>query len=76
VAGEFPEYMTTEQAENYSGLKGLASRRVKGTSPPYIKVGGKNSKVLYSRRAIDEWLAARTRKSTSEDTVIAQKAGA
>lgn len=66
------EYMDTPEAERYSKLKGLAKRRVLGpdAGPPYIKCGdGKNSKVIYARTAIDEWMQARMRRSTSEHTV-------
>ena len=69
------EYLSTREAQAYSKLKNLAKRRVQGAhaGPPFIKCGdGKNSKVLYSRCAIDEWLAARTRKSTSEHTALTQ----
>jgi hypothetical protein len=53
--------------------RGLAKRRILGTSPPYIKTSeGKNSRVLYSRKAIDEWLQARVRKSTSDHTTAVQ----
>lgn len=69
MASEYRPYMNTREAEAYSGLKSLAKRRVDGTSPPYIKPGdGKTSRVLYSRTVIDEWLSARTFKSTSEYT--------
>ena len=72
MASDYPEYMNSREAEVYSGLKSLAKRRILGTSPPYIKTSaGKNSRVLYSRKAIDEWLQARMRTSTSNHTVAA-----
>lgn len=65
MTSDFPEYMSTREAEDYSGLRGLAKRRVMGTSPPYIKTGdAKGSRVLYSRTAIDAWLADRARMRT------------
>jgi hypothetical protein len=38
--------------------------RVRGDGPPYIKV--RKRMIRYSRRAVDEWLAKQTRRSTSE----------
>jgi hypothetical protein len=67
MASDVPEYMSTREAEHYSGLRGLAKRRVLGTSPPYIKTSDtRGGKVIYAKAAIDAWLAARTRKHTSE----------
>jgi hypothetical protein len=71
-ADDRDEYLSTREAEAYSKLRNLAKRRVQGShaGPPFIKAGeGRNGKVLYSRRAIDQWLAERTRKSTSDHTV-------
>jgi hypothetical protein len=75
MTSDFPEYMSSREAEKYSGLRGLAKRRVLGTSPPYIKTGdGKGSRVLYSKAAIDKWLAERTRKHTSEHSAAVAQA--
>ena len=77
MAYEYPPYMNTREAEAYSGLKSLAKRRVEGTSPPFIKTGeGKNAAVLYAKAAIDSYLEARTRKSTSECSAEHALAGA
>jgi hypothetical protein len=67
MQSDFPALMTTREAEAYSGLRGLAKRRVLGTSPPFVKTGdGKSSRVLYRRADIDAWLEARLRTSTSD----------
>jgi hypothetical protein len=67
--------MDTREAEAFSGLKNLAKRRVEGTSPPFVKTGdGRNAKVIYSRKAIEEWMQARMRTSTSNHTVAVQTA--
>lgn len=42
----------------------LARWRSEGQGPPFIKVG---SKVMYRRSDLENWLAARTRRSTSDD---------
>jgi hypothetical protein len=74
VTSIYPEYMTTAQAEAYSGMKDLAERRVRGNSPPFCKCGdGRNAKVIYSRKAIDEWFQARMRTSTSQHTALTQQ---
>ena len=77
MATDFPEYMSSREAEIYSGLRGLAKRRVMGTSPPYIKTGdGKGARVLYSKATIDEWMAARVRKNTCEHSAAVAMAEA
>jgi predicted DNA-binding transcriptional regulator AlpA len=38
-------------------------RRVRGDGPPFIKLG---SRVLYQLTEVEEWLADRTKRSTSE----------
>ena len=38
-------------------------RRVRGDGPPFIKLG---SRVLYELTAVNDWLAANSRCSTSE----------
>lgn len=73
----YPDYMTTAQAEAYSGMRDLAARRVRGTSPPFCKLGdGRNAKVIYSRRAIDQWMQDRMRTSTSQHTALTHGADA
>jgi len=41
----------------------LAKWRLTGAGPSYLKVG---AKIAYDSRLIDEWLATRIRRSTSE----------
>ena len=58
--------MRTNEAAAYMGISNstLAKGRITGNSPPYSKVG---RIVVYDRRDIDEWLAARRRRSTSDE---------
>jgi len=63
MASDFPEYMTTREAERYCRLGGFAKRRVTGNGPEFLKVG---SRVLYARSALDAWLTARAYRNTSE----------
>ncbi len=55
----------TDDAARYLGLakQTLAKFRVSGESPPYYKIG---RRVLYDRADLDEWLANRRRRSTSD----------
>jgi len=64
------EWMTTPEAQAYSNIRDLAERRVRGNGPPYVKLSGRNGKVLYSRQSIDEWLKSRMVKSTSEHSAL------
>jgi hypothetical protein len=72
--GNWPEWLTTQEAKAYSRISDLARRRVSGDGPAYVKIAGRNGKILYQRTEIDRWLKARTRKSTSESTVLSQTA--
>ena len=60
------EYLTTEQTSEYTSLsvQTLAKLRVYGGGPLYLKLG---SKVVYRRGDIDDWLATKVRRSTSQD---------
>lgn len=58
-------WASTAEAAEYSGFSSgtLCNMRTAGDSPPYVKVG---RKVMYDLNRLDEWLAARSRTSTSE----------
>ena len=58
--------LTGREAAALLGLsvRTLESARVKGGGPPYRKLF---NSVRYERRALLEWAAARTRRSTSDD---------
>jgi excisionase family DNA binding protein len=58
--------LTTEQAARYVGLakQTLAEMRVKGNGPPFYKSG---RRVVYKPSDLDAWLAARRRRSTSDE---------
>jgi len=57
--------MTTTECAEYLGCtkRFLEDGRLKGTSPPYCKVG---RLVRYRLSDVDAWLAANTRTSTSD----------
>ncbi|MGH8503835.1 MAG: helix-turn-helix transcriptional regulator [Gammaproteobacteria bacterium] len=59
------EYLTQAEAANFTRLspRTLERMRLTGTGPRYSKAG---RRVIYSRRAIEEWLEKRTYKSTSD----------
>ena len=63
-AGE-PRYLDTRQAGAYVGLsvKTLEKLRVTGRGPRYAKAG---RRVIYDRRDLDRWVAARKRGFTGE----------
>ena len=63
-AGE-PRYLDTKQAAAYVGLsvKTLEKLRVTGRGPRYAKAG---RRVIYDRRDLDRWVAARKRGFTGE----------
>jgi len=67
MASDFPEYMTTSEAEEYCRLGGFAKRRVTGNGPEFLKIG---SRVLYTRAALDAWLTARVYRNTSEFSAV------
>ena len=58
--------IAAERAASYIGVRPqtLAKMRVQGTSPPFHKIG---SRVLYDVAELDAWIAARKRRSTSDD---------
>ncbi len=64
MADEFPQFLTTKQAEKFTGLGGLAKRRCTGSgTPPYIRIGGR---VVYDRDALIEWMRHHSFRNTSE----------
>ena len=60
-----PRYLDTKQAAAYLGLsvKTLEKLRVTGRGPRYAKAG---RRVIYDRRDLDRWVAARKRGFTGE----------
>jgi predicted DNA-binding transcriptional regulator AlpA len=58
--------MRSRETADYIGISGstLAKGRMTGNSPPYTKIG---RIVVYDRNDIDEWLASRRRRSTSDE---------
>ena len=59
------DLLTTTQAAEYVGLspRTLERHRVTGEGPRYLKVG---RRVLYRPADLDEWLADKVRRSTSD----------
>ncbi len=63
------ELMTSAQTAEMLKLspRTLDQMRVDGSGPPFLKAGGGNrSRVLYSRRAVAEWLAQFSFNNTSQ----------
>lgn len=63
------ELMTSAQTAEMLKLspRTLDQMRVDGSGPPFLKAGGgKRSRVLYSRRAVAEWLAQFSFSNTSQ----------
>lgn len=58
-------YLTTREAADYLRLspRTLEKKRIHADGPPYCKLG---SRVVYSRAALDEWVAAQTVSMTGE----------
>jgi len=52
--------------------------RLQGIGPQYVRLGGGGARgrVLYRVEDIDAWLASRTARSTSEETVAAERRAA
>ena len=63
--GEERTVLPTEQAAEYLGLspKTLETLRTRGGGPPFLKLG---RRVVYRKTDLDNWLAARVRRSTSD----------
>jgi excisionase family DNA binding protein len=67
VAVEKPEYMSTQAAAVYMGLKPqtLSAWRCSGRyCLPFLKVG---RKVLYKKIDVDNWMRSRTRTATRSE---------
>lgn len=60
-------YLRAADAAAYCGLSGstFAKMRLRGDGPTFIKAGPRV--VVYDVQDLDEWLASRRRRSTSED---------
>jgi len=58
------KYARTKETAAYIGLSEsfLNKSRLTGDGPPHISIG---SAVIYDLDAVDEWLAARVRRSTT-----------
>jgi excisionase family DNA binding protein len=63
--GDTTHLLGTEAAAEYIGLavQTLAKMRVSGESPPFYKLG---RQVLYDRTELEDWVATRRRRSTSD----------
>jgi predicted DNA-binding transcriptional regulator AlpA len=59
--------MRTREAASYCGLahRTLEKLRLTGEGPAYLKIG---RAVVYDRHDLDQWLAAKRRRSTSEQS--------
>ncbi len=59
------DYLTQAEAAHYTRLspRTLERKRLDGTGPRFTKAG---RRVIYSRKAIEEWLAKHTFRSTSQ----------
>ena len=59
-------YLRATDAARYLGLASstLAKMRLRGDGPEFAKAGPRV--VVYDVRSLDNWLASRTRRSTSE----------
>jgi len=70
---DLPPFMRTNEAAQLLRLsvQRLAVMRLEGSGPAYIK--GRRT-VLYTRAAIEEWLARNTRRSTSDQRCVAELA--
>ncbi|HVT16580.1 MAG TPA: helix-turn-helix domain-containing protein [Thermoanaerobaculia bacterium] len=65
------EMLTTEQAALYLGLspRTLEKRRTVGGGPPFLKLG---RAVRYRLCDLEEWIAQRRRRSTSDPGAVAE----
>jgi predicted DNA-binding transcriptional regulator AlpA len=59
--------MRTHEAAAYLGLSRstLAKMRLRGDGAPYAKAGPRV--VIYDKAVLDDWIASRARRSTSQD---------
>ncbi len=64
------KYLTSRQAAEYLRLspRTLETMRWRGSGPPFAKYGdGRSARVVYDRERLDQWVASRTRESTSTE---------
>jgi len=68
-------YLTGKQLAEVLGIKPQTLRvwRWRGDGPPYIRFGGLHGRVIYRATDVDKWLAERTFRNTSEETVKATR---
>lgn len=69
--GGCAECMRTPEAARYVALSEstITKMRLTGDGPPFVKVGPRA--VAYRKADLDSWLAARVRRSTSDNPVAA-----
>jgi hypothetical protein len=60
--------LSDREVRDEYGLRSLPQMRVRGASPPFIKIG---RRVFYERETLENWLAARRRRSTSDLGAVA-----
>ena len=65
-----PRLLSAASASRYLSMPQatLAKLRWEGSGPPFVKIG---KRVFYEPEAIDEWIAARVRTSTSDPGEVA-----
>ena len=66
------QLMTATQAAQALGIDRitLARMRMDGRSPRYVRLSdGPRGRVMYTPEALQEWIAARSATSTSQETV-------
>lgn len=70
-------FLSSNEAARRIGVKPhtLACWRVQGRGPAYHRLGGSpRGRVLYEAATVDQYVAARVFRSTSEETVAARGA--
>lgn len=65
---DFSKYLTTRDLAKYTGISASTwnKKRLTGDGPAFVKIG---RTVVYPITAVDTWLAARVRRSTSDQGV-------
>ena len=65
-----PPMLTESEAAHFlrASARTLQDWRVRGCGPKFVKVG---SRVCYQRNDLVQWIAAQTRSSTAQNTVMA-----
>lgn len=64
------DWMRVPDLVRYTGIpaSSWAKRRLSGDTPEFVRVG---RSILYSRSAVDDWLAKRRHRSTSDNLGVA-----